>query len=132
MSELSGAPRATCARLSEGKKALQVARTKEAAPRAEDFCQTFMNSGTCRISLVIVSMTLVLAFFSRRAVAIPRQAPNSASIEIRASSYASVLVRFESFVHSKPRLAVKERGSVPSEKTCKVVGATTRKNAYER
>ena len=104
---------------------------REATPRAEDSYQSLMKSGTSFISLVIVSMTVVLAFFSDRAVAIPRQASNSASMDIRASSYASVLVRFESFVHSKPRLAVKERGSVPSEKTCKVVGATARKNAYE-
>jgi hypothetical protein len=94
-----------------------VARIREATPRAEDSCQSLMKSGTSFISLVIVSMTVVLAFFRDRAVAIPRQASNNASIDIRASSYASVLVRFDSFDHSKPRLAVEERDSVPLERT---------------
>jgi hypothetical protein len=87
---------------------LQVARTREATPRAEDFCQSLMKSGTCSIRLVIVSMIVVLAFFRDRVLAIPRQASNNASMEIRASSYASVLFRFDSFDHSKPRLAVEE------------------------
>jgi hypothetical protein len=60
-------------------------------------------------------MIVVFAFFRDIVLAIPRQASNNASIEIRASSYASVLFRFDSFDHSKPRLAVEE-GPVPLER----------------
>jgi hypothetical protein len=53
-----------------------------------------------------VSTTVVLALFRDKDLAIPRHAANSSSMELLASSYASALVRVESLVHSKPRLAV--------------------------
>jgi hypothetical protein len=59
------------------------------------------------MSFDMVSITVVLALFRFKALATPRHASKRSSIELRASSYASVLVRVESLVHSKPRLAAK-------------------------
>ena len=102
-----GAPRATSANFMVGKCALHVANTRKATPQAEDSCQSLMSSGTCRISLVMVSITVVPALFKDSDLATPRHASKRSSIEFRASSYASVLLRVDSLVHSKPRLAAK-------------------------
>jgi hypothetical protein len=55
----------------------------------------------------MVSITAVPALFRDIDLATPRYASKRLSMELRASSYASVLLRVASFVHSKPRLAAK-------------------------
>jgi hypothetical protein len=80
----------------------------EAAPPAEEACQSRMSSGTNPMSLVIVSMTVVRAFFRERHLAISRHASKRPSMESRASSYASTLSSGDSDGHSKPKHAAKE------------------------
>lgn len=112
-----GTPRAALTKLMVGKCALHIAKVREATPRAEDSCQSLMRSGTIRISLVIRSMSVVLALFRDRDLAIPRQASKRSSMEFRASSYASVLPREDSLVHSNPRHAVKGHDQIfPQER----------------
>jgi hypothetical protein len=69
-----------------------MAKVSEEAPREEDACQSLMRSGTIRMSLVILSITVVPTLFKFKDLAIPRQASKRSLIEFRASSYASVLL----------------------------------------
>jgi hypothetical protein len=86
---------------------LHIAKVREETPQEEDACQSLMSSGIIRMSLVILSMSVVPALFRFKDLAISRQASKRSSMEFHASSYASVLLRADSLVHLNPRGAVK-------------------------